>query len=65
MYFSKSLQGIKSAITMRPVSIESTLLLFLLTENFLVKIHDLDPKQQMLVTLVPKLKLLDFNEISH
>ena len=35
MYFSKSLQGIKSAITMRSASKESTLLLFLLTKNFL------------------------------
>ena len=33
--FSKSLQGSKGAITMRPVSIESTLLLFLLIQNFL------------------------------
>ena len=30
MYFSKSLQGGKAAITMRPVSIESTLFLFFL-----------------------------------
>ena len=35
MYFSKSLQRSKSAITMRPPSKESTLLLFLLTKNFL------------------------------
>ena len=35
MHFSKSLQGYKSAITMRLVSIESTLLLFLLICNFL------------------------------
>ena len=37
MHFSKSLQGSKSAITMLPVSIESTSLLFLLIENFLVQ----------------------------
>ena len=30
MHFAKSLQGSKSVITMRPLSIESTLLLFLL-----------------------------------
>ena len=36
MDFSKSLQGSKSAITMRPVSIESNLLLFLLIQNFLI-----------------------------
>ena len=35
MHCSKSLQGSKSAITMRPVSIESALPLFLLTQNFL------------------------------
>ena len=35
MHFSKSLWGSKLAITMRPVSIESTLLLFLLIQNFL------------------------------
>ena len=35
MHFSKSLEGSKSAITMRPVSIETTLLLFLLIQNFL------------------------------
>ena len=35
MDFSISLQGNKSAITMRPGSIESTLLLFLLIKNFL------------------------------
>ena len=35
MHFSKLLEGRKSAITMRPVSIESTLLLFLLIQNFL------------------------------
>ena len=29
MHFSKSLQGSRSAITMRPISIESTFLLFL------------------------------------
>ena len=33
MYFSKSLQGSKSAITMRPVSIESILLLLLQARN--------------------------------
>ena len=35
MHFSKSLEGSKSAITMRPVSIQTTLLLFLLIQNFL------------------------------
>ena len=35
MYFSKLFQGSKSTITIRPVSIESTLLLFLLISNFL------------------------------
>ena len=35
MHISKSLQGSKSAITMHPVSIESTLLLFPLIKNFL------------------------------
>ena len=35
MHFTKSLQGSKSAITMLPVSIELTLLLFLLIWNFL------------------------------
>ena len=35
MHFSKSLQGIKLAITLRPVSLESTLLLFLLIQKFL------------------------------
>ena len=35
MHCSKSLQGSKSAITMLPVSIESALTLFLLTQNFL------------------------------
>ena len=35
MYFSKLLEGSKLAVTMRPVSIESTLLLFLLIYNFL------------------------------
>ena len=39
MHFSKSLQGSKCAITMRPVSIESTLLLFLLIHNFLVYLN--------------------------
>ena len=34
MYFSKSLQGSKLAATLRPVSIESTLLLLLLIKNF-------------------------------
>ena len=34
MYFSKLFHGSKSTITMRPVSIESTLLLFLLISNF-------------------------------
>ena len=34
MYLSKSLQESKSAITMRPVLVESTLLLFLLIQNF-------------------------------
>ena len=33
MHFSKSLQGSKSAITMHPVSIESTLLLFLVIQK--------------------------------
>ena len=35
MHFSKPLQGSKLAITMRPVSIELTLLLFFLIKNFL------------------------------
>ena len=35
MHFSKSLQGSKKAITMRPVPIELTLLLFLLIQKFL------------------------------
>ena len=35
MYFSKSLQGNKSAITMRPVSIESTFVVILYIQNFL------------------------------
>ena len=30
MYFSKSLQGSKSAVSMQPISIESTLLLLIL-----------------------------------
>ena len=34
MHFSKALQGSKSAINVSPVSIESTLLLLLLTLNF-------------------------------
>ena len=37
MHFSKSLQGSKLTVTMRPVSIELTLLLFLLIKNFLFK----------------------------
>ena len=38
MHFSKSPKGSKSAITMRPVSLELTLMLsFLLIQNFLVK----------------------------
>ena len=36
MHFSKSLQGSKWATTMRPISIESTLFLFLLIHNFLL-----------------------------
>ena len=36
MYFPKSPQGSKSAITMRPVSIESTLLLFMLLNLALI-----------------------------
>ena len=36
MYFSETLQGSKSAITMHPVSVESTLLLFLLIYIFLI-----------------------------
>ena len=39
MRFSKSLQGSKCAITMRPISIESTLLLFLLIQNFLGEVE--------------------------
>ena len=35
MHFSKSRQGSKSAVTMLPVSIESTQLLFLLIQSFL------------------------------
>ena len=35
MDFSRSLQGNKRVITMRPVSVESTLLLSLLIQNFL------------------------------
>ena len=34
-----TLQGSKWAITMNPISIESTLLLFFLIQNFLVKTH--------------------------
>ena len=37
MLFFKSLQRSKSAITMRPVSMESTLLLFLLIQGVLQK----------------------------
>ena len=37
MQFLKSLQGSKRAITIRPVSIESTLLLFLLPINLLAQ----------------------------
>ena len=37
MHFSKSLQGSKLTVTMRPVSIELTLLLFFLIKNFLFK----------------------------
>ena len=36
MYFSKSLQGSKSAITMRPVSIEPALLLFVIIKKILL-----------------------------
>ena len=38
MYFAKLFQGSKSAIIMRPVSIESTLLLFLAIYNKLFEI---------------------------
>ena len=37
MHFSKSFQGSKLTVTMRPVSIELTLLLFFLIKNFLFK----------------------------
>ena len=37
MHFSKSLQESKSVLTMRPVSKELTLLLFLLIKHFLGK----------------------------
>ena len=39
MHFSESLQGSKSAITMRSVSTKSTLLSFLLVYNFLFLIY--------------------------
>ena len=39
MHFSKSFQGSEWAITMHPVSIESTLLLFLLIQDFLFEIQ--------------------------
>ena len=35
MHFSKSPHGSKSAITMRPASVELTLMLFLFIKNFL------------------------------
>ena len=63
MHFSKSLQGSKSAITMHPVSTESTLLLFLLIQNFLVIIFS-TKRNLFLIELIFRWPIIVFKAFS-